>query len=247
MKRNDSINKKIADDFQDFELSLQEYIKSGEYFKDAQHWYYTKYIYIMTYRSILLVIAGLVLFAGSILALSGYFLFPIKQQVRYSVNTPGTYQAAVSIIPANQIKNDALGSIADIMVKNYVKVRESYSYDELKKQFTFLKNNSTRIVFRKFFNFMNIDNPDSPIIKYQKFTRRSINIISVRYPSPAEAVVTFEAIAKVTSGEVTEHSIWEAELVYEIDKLDLSTPSGSRFNFAVTNYKPKVIQDKLMK
>jgi type IV secretion system protein VirB8 len=133
------------------------------------------------------------------------------------------------------------------MVRNYVMQRERYNYDLLKKQFTFIKNNSTRIVFRRFFNFMNIDNPSSPVMQYQKSANRNIKILSADYTDDNNAIVTFHSEARGATGNVLEDTVWQATISYEIDKIDPYLPSGSRFNFTVTDYQLKLIEDKRKK
>ncbi len=59
-----------------------------------------------------------------------------------------------TIKPANEIPNNPLGSIGNIMVSNYVLRREAYDYDRLKEQFAYVQNNSTKIIFRKFYNYI---------------------------------------------------------------------------------------------
>lgn len=226
--------------------SVQEYIKSGDYFKDARKWYNFKYIYPLSQRSFLLIICVFLSIILVGLVINVYRLFPIINQVRYSLKAI-SYQSSANIIKADFIKSNPLASIADIIVKNYLTHREEYDYDNLKQQFIFIQNNSTRIVFRKFFNFMNIDNPSSPVMRYQKYIRRSINIISTNYTQQDEAVITFNSIAKNTGGEISEDMIWQATINFEIDDLNLNQSPDSRFNFAVTNYRLKLLQDKMSK
>ena len=226
--------------------AVQEYIKSGEYFKDARKWYNFKYVHPLSQRSFLLIICTLLLTILIGLVLNIRNLFPIVNQVRYSLSTASD-QSRANIIKADSIKHDSRASIADIMVKNYLTHREIYDYDNLKTQFIFIQNNSTRIVFRKFYNFMNIDNPNSPVMRYQKYIRRSIEITSTTYTKLDEAVITFNSVAKNTSGEKSEDMVWQATINFQIDELNLDLPPDSRFNFAVTNYRLKLLQDKMSK
>lgn len=226
--------------------SVQEYVKSGEYFQDARKWYNYKYIYPLSQKSFVMILAVnlFILLLGLTYNLKN--LFPLVNQVRYSIRA-FNIQSSANIIKADHFKNDPQGSIADIMIRNYVEHREEYDYDILKQQFIFIQNNSTRIVFRKFFNFMNIDNPSSPGMSYQKYIRRGVEILSTQYPATNEVVVTFNSIAKTSGGEIFENMKWQAAINYEIDKIDVSIPSNSRFNFAVTNYKLKLLEDKTKK
>jgi len=227
--------------------SIQEYIKSGEYFIDARKWYNFKYITPSAQRSLLLITCFVFFITFLVLLYTMYSLLPIIKQVRYSIKSANTFQTNANIIAADYIQNDPLKSIADIMLKNYIVQRESYNYDSLRTQFTFIQNNSTRVIFRQFFNLMNIDNPLSPVMRYQKSIKRSIEILNAEYLNYDECVVTFKSVAKSNNGDIVENMLWEASLNFEIDKINLNLPEDSRFNFAVTNYRLKLLKNKLEK
>ena len=137
--------------------SLQDYIKSGEYFADAKEWYKYKYIHPFSQRSFILILSAVIcaLFIGVVININS--LFPSVIQVKYSITADTSANKSAQITRANQIENSPLASIIDVLIRNYVLKRESYNYDNLKKQFVYIKNNSTRIVFRRFYNYMNID------------------------------------------------------------------------------------------
>ncbi|GAB4162936.1 MAG: virB8 family protein [Rickettsiaceae bacterium] len=222
---------------------LQDYIKSGDYFKDAREWYKHKYIHPFSHRSFLLLISIIIcaLFLGIIINIQN--LFPSVIQVKYSITADTSANKSAQIIRADHIENDPLASIADVIVRNYVVNRENYDYDKLKKQFIYVKNNSTRITFRRFYDFMNIDNPSSPVMTYQKRATRTTDIISTTYPSATKALVKFNAIARNTAGEILENTVWQATIDFEIDEINTNLPSGSRFNFTVTDYKLELLKD----
>ena len=94
---------------------------------------------------------------------------------------------------------------------------------------------------------MNIDNPSSPVLKYQKNTKRSAKIISTSYPGKTKAIVKFNSIVQNSAGEIAEDIVWQATIDYEIDKINPNLPSGSRFNFTVTDYQLKLIKDRSQK
>ena len=227
-------------------LSIQEYIKSGEYFIDARKWYNYKYLSPITQRTLLAIFCCLMLTPLFTTILNIKSLLPLVRQIRYSILTKESETiGGATIIHANQIKNNPLGSISNLMVKNYVIKKEEYDYNKLKQQFSFIQNNSTRVVFRKFYNYMNIDNQSSPIMIYQKAFKRYINILSTTYNKEDEIVVQFESTAKNISENVMENKIWRATVNFEIDPINLSLPNNSTFNFAVTNYKAELLEDKL--
>jgi type IV secretion system protein VirB8 len=234
-------------DNKSIDYSIKEYIQSGEYFVDARKWYNFKYVSPVAQRSQIFMICCIFLIGFVSLPYSLYSIFPLSKQVRYSIKSNEIYQTGANIIPANSFPHSPLQSIADIMVKNYVVQRESYNYDELKKQFIFLQNHSTRVVFRQFVNFMNIDNRDSPIMRYQKTIKRSVNISSVDYDGEGGCAVIFNSIAKNDNGDIVENILWQAVLNFQIDEINLNLPHDSRFNFTITNYRLKLLKNQLEK
>ncbi|XVN42564.1 MAG: VirB8/TrbF family protein [Candidatus Rickettsia vulgarisii] len=222
--------------------SVQDYIKSGEYFTDARSWYNSTYMYPLIQRSVVLLLTVIILVLFIVLAITTNNLLPIDRQVRYAIAAKSLKNA--TIIPADHISKDPISSIADIMIKNYVIHRESYDYDLLAPQFNFVQNNSTRIIFIQFANYMNIDNPLSPVMRYQRNLRRSVNVVLVKYKANNEADVIFTSLVKNISNEILENMVWQATISFEIDPIDIYIPANSRFNFAITSYKLKLIEDK---
>lgn len=222
-----------------------EYIESGEYFQDAKNWYKSRYVYPFSQRSFMMIIFIItsILFCSILFHI--YELFPLETPVNYYTKSNDLSSKSAKVIPAKGIPGDSLGSVADILIRNYITSRESYDYEKLKDQFTFIKNNSTRIVFRRFYNFMNIDNPDSPVIKYQNNVLRSVSIESVSYPSKNKAVIHFTSQANRRGGGMVENKLWRANIQFEIDDINLNLKHGERFNFTITNYDLEPIRNLL--
>jgi len=225
--------------------SVQEYIKSGEYFIDSRKWYNFTYLYPLVQRSFLLLLC--IVFLALFLTLIVNFgsLLPIIRQVRYAVISDSLKSA--TIINADQIKNNPIDSIADIMVKNYLIHRESYDSSFIRPQFLFVQNNSTRIIFKQFANFMSIDNPLSPVIKYPMGLKRTVDISSVVFDKHNKADVTFISLVKNMYNDILEQTVWQATIDFAIDAINVNLPPNSKFNFTVTGYKLKLIEDKSKK
>ncbi|MDG1437203.1 MAG: VirB8/TrbF family protein [Rickettsiaceae bacterium] len=226
---------------------LHEYIKSGDYYADARKWYRYKYIYPFTQRSYILLFCTVIstLFIGTIININ--HLFPLVKQVQYSIKANSLDNKTAQITRANEVENDPLGSVSNILVKNYVMKREGYDYNSLKKQFTYVKNNSTRLVFRKFYNLMDIDNPNSPVVLYQKSRRLKPSIISIKRLSPSKSIVRFDSGESDVSDENTKKIVKQATIEYEIDKINLNLADGQRFNFTVTDYQLELEKDAKIK
>lgn len=227
--------------------SLKDYVDSGDYFSDAMSWYKQKYINPFSHRSFVAIIflGCLLLFLGTIVDVNE--LFPIVTPVKYTIKADSFENKNARITHATHINNDPLASITDILVKNYVSIRESYNYEKLKKQFTFVKNNSTRIVFRKFYSSMELDNPSSPLVLYQKNATRKVEIISTNYPEPYKAIVKYRFVAENKYSSIIDEKILQATIYYEIDKINLNLEPGSRFNFTITGYQSELLEDKQVK
>lgn len=223
--------------------SVQEYIKSGEYFIDARKWYNHKYIFPIIQRSLLSLFTIVFLILLSLVLININSVLPIVKQIRYAIAS-NSFQSSAIINHASKKNTTPLKSIADIMIRNYVAHRESYTYEHLKNQFMFVQNNSTRIIFKQFANYNSIDNPESPIMRYLDKHKRGIEIISVTYDRDDEAVVKFQSIAQNNLAEISEKMIWQANIGFQIDPISQNLPAGSKFNFAVTNYKIKLLEDK---
>ncbi|MBN8522802.1 MAG: hypothetical protein H6910_01980 [Rickettsiaceae bacterium] len=227
--------------------SLKTYVESGEYFIDTQNWYKYKYLHPFSHRSFLFILTVTILVLFTSIIINIYNLFPIITPVRYSILTESGENKSAQIINADQIENNPLASIADIMLRKYVIQRETYDYNDLKKQFIYIKNNSTRIVFRRFYNYMNINNASSPVLLYQKDIKRTVSIISSSFLSDTKTEIKFHSIARNITGDIVEDMIWRAVVDYEIDQIDTNLPPESRFNFAVTDYQVQLLEDKKQK
>ncbi|WP_392506179.1 virB8 family protein [Rickettsia sp. 2024-CO-Wats] len=226
--------------------TIQEYIKSGEYFIDARKWYNFKYILPLSHRSLLLLICTIFTLLLTLICINIYILLPINKKVSYLIKDDAEKQATVTNTKHSTLASPYI-SIANIMLQNYVNQREEYNYDILKEQFTFIKNTSTSIVYMQFAHFMNIDNPLSPVIRYQKLYRRSINILSINNINDNEAVVTFESLAKNSTGAILENMVWEARIGFIMDSISTNISPNMPFNFTVTSYKLKLLRNKNQK
>lgn len=227
--------------------SIKELIESGKYYADAKSWYRYKYIQPISQRSYVLLFSSvaIVVFLGIVVNIRG--LLPLTVQIKYLINAEASANKTAQILRANQIKGASATSVADILVKNYILKRESYKYEDLKSQFIFVKNNSTRIVFRKFYNFMNIDNPASPVMTYQKSIKRTPKIISTQHPSRNKVIVKFNTTAQDTYGAQIENIVWQATIGYEMDDINPNLPNNTRFNFTITDYQLTMLKNKTIK
>jgi type IV secretion system protein VirB8 len=223
--------------------SLKQLIESGEYFEEAKRWYKTSYIHPFSQRSFLLIISVISLVVFFSILVNIYNLFPMKREVQYIINSADLTDKSVKIYKATYDERDVQLSITNILVNKYIIAREKYNYQDLKKQFTYVKNNSTRVIFQRFLSFMNIDNPESLILKYQKNVNRDVTIVASSYPDQNNAIVTIHTVAKDITGKKYEDKLWQIKLQFDIDQVDIDVASGQKFNFTVTNYETIMLKD----
>lgn len=226
--------------------SLQEYIKSERYFQDARSWYYHKYVTPLFQRSIMLLIGIVVVIMALSLGLFVRTLYPLSLTVPYYITIENQLDKKFAqVIAANNFPNDSLLSITDIFIRNYVERREAYNFVNIENQEQFVQNNSTKIVYRDFENYMSINNVNSPLIRYKHYARRDVKVISTNYnEDKTEVVVTFSSKAIDNDGNVIENMVWQATINYDIDKIDLNLQPNTTFNFTVTEYHVKLLEQR---
>lgn len=226
--------------------SILTYVKSGEYFIDARLWYARKYLFPVYERSMLAILATIIIICMTTILLTIYSFFPLDKQLKYTVHTAGSNKVKSRILKADVMPNNPARSIAIQFVKNYIKRRESYEYDNIEQQMHFVRNSSTSVVFRGFYNYINIDNPRSPILRYQRQAARKINLQNARFDQDNNLLVTFRSIAKENE-DVFEDMLWEATISYDMDPIIVLPDQYQEldFNFKVTDYKVRLLKDNL--
>lgn len=226
--------------------NLKEYIESKEYFKDARGWYNWKYMLPMSHRVWFFYAAlatGLILFS---LVININKLLPIKQRLTYGINVVSDIregETQAQIIEMKGFKGVGAPNkfIAHNLLKNYILSREEFDYKRLKQQFNYIRATSTRLVFKRYYNYMSVNNPDSPVMRYQQYAIRKININDIEFLSDRKASVKFISTAKDSSGKYFENLLWEAIVSYNMGEVGKRVASGTNFKFVVTEYKLKLL------
>lgn len=223
---------------------MREYINSGQYFVDSRQWYNNKYINPLSHRSIIACLAAVTVLLVMLVCLNIQLLLPLTRQLKYSISVNSLGQQSAQITKANQVPDHPLLSIAQILLGDYIKSREQYSYPKLDNQMKYVQNTSTRMVFKKFYDYLSMDNPESPVLRYQKEAQRSIIIDNIQFLDANHASVRFTSVGKDATNKIFEHISWLATISFEIDDIALHKPAESTFNFIVTDYRVKMLGNK---
>ena len=221
---------------------MKEKIESGEYFKQSKEWYNQIFLSPYFLRSTVFIF----MITGSILLVLLYFnirvLFPINKQIIYTINVRDTSNLAAKITSADKFNDNTLKSVAWIFLESYVRIKESYNYDDLGSQMLYVKNKSSRAVYNRFANYLSLDNPNSPVLKLQKYAKKNIVVKKIDFQDDNTAIVEFNAISTEENGKPIDDIIWKAIISYSIDPIDISLPAESPYNFTVSNYKREIIK-----
>jgi len=228
---------------------LKEYISGGHYFSDARKWYTYKYLSPITHKVWAFYTASILVIMLAAACINIRQLLPIKQTISYGIaveNKNATTDENANIIRMDDTDTNItpVHFIATTLLQNYIINRESYDYGKLSKQFLHIRNSSTRIIFKRFYDYMNISNPDSPVIRYQKYAKRNIVINDINFASNNEVIVEFRSIAKDSGGKIFEDLKWQAHIGFDMSDMKTKLPGGSKFNFTVTDYKLKILEGK---
>jgi type IV secretion system protein VirB8 len=226
---------------------INDYIAKGEYFADARKWYYNKYVAQVAHRSIFLGVCSVLLLLILVLVMNIQSLLPIVRSLKYIISVPVATNQTAEVVHAQDVADNPLQSVLIIMIKDYVKRREQYDYAALATQIKYMHNTSSRTIFTQFYNYLNIDNPESPILRYQNEARRIINVTNVHFLNDSYAEVSFTSAAVTNDGKSFENLSWIATLRFNSDPINVSSSAKSKFNFTITDYKLKLVGDSNVK
>ena len=230
------------------EEGLKAYITSGQYFADARKWYNYKYLSPVTHKIWAIYAILILAFMLTTLGFSINKLLPIKQTISYGISVEAGRNEAQESAEIIQMDDSSsltpVQFVAKTLLSNYLINREGYSYDNLTKQFVNVKNASTRIVFKRFYDYMSIDNADSPVIRYQKYATRIVMINNVTFTSHNDVIMNFTSVAKDSSDKIFENLKWEAHISFNMGDMKTKLPQGSMFGFTVTDYRLKLLGAK---
>lgn len=185
------------------EENLEMLIGSGRYFDEAWNWYGAKYLKLSVEKAWLwlLGVMCIVIFGIHILAVQTFF--PLTKSipfVMYVDNTSDDLHVIKKL--GNLNKSDPQITLAEYLVSHYVKLREEYDYNKIEEQKTFIKANSSRLVYDRYINDLDVNlNSNSPILKYKKEGKRTITILDVEIygASSNSAKVHFTAYDNLTN------------------------------------------------
>ena len=216
-----------------------------DYFSRSKIWYNEKYIKPINERSYVILAGIVAVFFAIITMIVTYQTMPVVIVSEYAIAFDSSkIDKQTTVKPADYISSNPQISIAQILLKNYVIQIEQYKYSELKNQLLFAYSTSSKSVFNQYYNFLNINNPLSPVFRLQDQATRSVEILSTNFDSDSSVVMKFRSISRDISKKIIEQMLWQANISFQIDRVVLGLPDGAKFNFLVTQYKVKLLNNE---
>ena len=131
------------------------------------------------------------------------------------------------------------------LVKNYVTMRESYDIETFDRNTNGLKQQSNKTVFAEFQNYISPGNPDSPIVIYQRHSKRSVQIFATKRLEDQDYGMEVYFDVTVESRTEVKKSRWQADIAFSYSgvALDENEEKVKPISFVVTKYRTKRLQD----
>lgn len=217
-------------------------IESGEYYKEAMRWYAHIYHSPMPDRCLYMVIVMFCAFI-SLVNISSYMdlsddLVPIVPFVYENQNVDKYIPRMMRLASPGEGTQLALSRF---LVKDYVRAREEYDptqpYMVNDGRIRALSDRKTQVAYRR---QMDLNNPNSPIILYQKHTKRVIEVLEPQFifdKSTQKAIIPFYVTLQ---GQVNKKkTLWTADItfLYKDIIVDNKTGKVTPMEFLVTEYK----------
>lgn len=230
--------------------SIQQAEESGEYYKDSQEWYAYHYIKPFTERSFLMIFAAVLFVCVLVMFSTVAGIHPIRQEIPYMVQTDDSVDYILSIKGIGEGFDSMHNAVASYILKRYVEAYESYDYKNLKDQLNYIYNTSSQQVYSDFYQYMSLENPQSPIQEYQRGARRVVEVTNVSFPPnverPDRAIVTFKATVENFKTNKYTDSYWSTKLVFNLPDIEriAHEKNTDKIDFIVTAYEVEQVGNR---
>jgi len=236
-------------------IEISEKVRSGEYFREVRKVIDADLHDPMTdrYWYILLTIPSIIVVFVAFFALQS--LYPLKPSVPFIFGINDLLEDAPRIESLIKVEGEGVdAALQRFLITNYVKQREEYNVATFDRNQIALRTLSTRQVYGEYQQSIALNNPESPIVLYQRHTQRNIKVLSSQTlekstpkaddkPSDVRDYVmrvTYEAELR-PSGKENPVTRWQVDVAfkYEPIKLDEKTGKITPYGFLVTGYNKK--------
>ena len=243
---NDKQVMKYKEPTPDEYLQIADKVRSGEYFREARSMYDVSVNDPMAERYFYVFITSLALLTFLCAFFAMQSLYPLNRSVPFIYALNDVLEDMPSIAPLRTSPEESVDdAVLFFMAKNYVNQYESYNINQLERNYSGIQHVSTPEVFAKYQGMLQTNNPESPVVKYERHSLRQIDFLSVmRLESPANTLeILFDA--NVVNAETSQKTRYKATISYQYSgvEFDSKTDTVKPVVFTVTSYSSKLFQD----
>lgn len=230
---------------QDYEDIAQK-VRSGEYFREAQAMYDVSVNDPMAERYFYVFVTALALFTFITAFFAMQSLYPLSRTVPFIYALNDVLEDMPSIAPLRTSREQSVNdAVLFFLARTYVDQRESYDISKLERNYSGIDHSSSPEVMAQYQALIQIGNPESPVVKYERHSVRHIDMVSVRkLESPPDTIeVVYDAT--VVGNDTSTKTRHKATLSYRYSgvEFDAKADKVKPFSFTVTGYSSKNFQD----
>lgn len=226
-------------------LETAEKVRTGEYFREAKSMYDLHINDPMSERYLYVCITGLAVLIFLVAFLAMQALYPLSSPVPFIVNSNDIVEEYPRITTLRRTGGmPASQALLLFMTDNYTTFREEYDIDTFDRDLSGIKAQSAPEVFKAYQAFIDPKNPDSPIIQYQRHSKRKITILTTKLVPDQESEMEVVYEASVESKGDMKKSRWQANISFNYSGVELDEKGKVKpVTFVVTQYRTKRLQD----
>lgn len=229
----------------DIDDTLTDKIRSGEYYREARHMYDLTIHDPMSERYLFVAITGLAIMILLIAMVAARALYPLQASVPFIYNANDIVEDLPHIHSLLAEKGeDADFALLRFLTNNYLTMREEYNIETFDRNTSGVKSQSNDAVFNEYQRLVNPRNPESPISKYQRYSTRSIEVVSTTMSEDVDNEVEVLFDATVSGRGETKKTRWKANIAFNYSGIELDENGKVEpISFMITQYRTQRLQD----
>lgn len=227
-------------------LDIAEKVRTGEYFREARNMYDVTVNDPMSERYLYILITTIAMCILLVSIYAAQQLYPLERSIPFIFNTHDIVDDLPRMKSLVAQKGEDPGeALLRFLVKNYVVMRESYDIATFDRNSSGIKQQSSPEVFAEFQAYINPANPESPIVIYQRHSKRVITILATKRLEDQDYGMEVYYDVTVETRTSVKKSRWQADIAFSYSGVELDD-EGEKvkpINFVVTKYRSKRLQE----
>lgn len=172
-------------------------------------------------------------------AIALVMLLPLKTVEPYTILVDRQTGQTMLVDPAQPRRVDGDSALNQSFLARYVTAREGYDFDLAPDNYTQVMSWSAPAVRNRYANFMRADNPASPIARFSRSQRLSVEILSITPMDEDTAMVRYASRLRGDAGREEAANRWVAIVDYRYVARPMSWTEMliNPLGFEVTEYR----------